>query len=66
LVYEDGAVGPLHELHAGEGYWSQAGGAIVLGKKKDVSAVEVRWPTGRATRTVVPAGTNEMEIRSPQ
>jgi hypothetical protein len=47
VQYKDGQFGPRHEVRAGEGHWSQTDGAIVLGSRAEVSALEVRSPSGR-------------------
>lgn len=62
LVYNDGSFGPRHERHAGEGYWSQAGGAIALGTRQSPVAVEVLWPGGSVQRQELPDQPHEIQI----
>jgi hypothetical protein len=54
--------GPVRELHAGSGYWSQDGACLVLGKRAAPTAVEVRWPDGHRTESPVTAAALEVEI----
>ncbi|MDR8392423.1 FG-GAP-like repeat-containing protein [Aliifodinibius sp. S!AR15-10] len=46
LVYENGTKGPLRELQAGSGYWSQHSFTQVLGYQSEPTAVEVHWSDG--------------------
>ena len=46
IRYEDGD-GPLREIAAGSGYWSQDGAVAVLGLRSTPRSVWVRWPGGR-------------------
>jgi hypothetical protein len=64
LVY-GGALGPVQEVQAGSGYWSQNGAEQVFGLAGTPAAVWVRWPGGGETRTAVPAGARELVIRQP-
>jgi len=59
-----GKLGPLREVQAGNGYWSQNGAVQVLaGKSTDNTMnVWVRWPGGKETITPVPEGAREIEI----
>jgi hypothetical protein len=43
IVYGD-RMGPVREIHAGSGYWSQDGAVQVFGLAATPSAVWVRWP----------------------
>ena len=62
LVYGD-RMGPVREIQAGSGYWSQNGAAQVFGLAGPPSAVWVRWPGGDVTRTPVPAGASEVVVK---
>jgi hypothetical protein len=62
IVYGD-KMGPVREVHAGSGYWSQNGAVQVFGLAGTPSAVWVRWPGGTESRTTVPAGEREVVIR---
>ncbi len=48
LVYEDGTKGPLREIQAGSGYWSQNSAVQVMGIDSDKmpGQIEVRWFDG--------------------
>jgi enediyne biosynthesis protein E4 len=62
IVYQD-RMGPVREIQAGSGYWSQNGAVQVMGLATTPSAVWVRWPGGAETRTPVPAGAREIVIK---
>ena len=61
LVYGD-RMGPVREVLAGSGYWSQNGAVQVFGLSGVPTAVWVRWPGGRETRTPVAAGAREIVV----
>jgi len=61
IVYE-GRMGPLREVHAGSGYWSQNGAVQVFGLEAPPIAVWVRWPGGVETRVPVAAGASEVGV----
>jgi len=54
--------GPIREIHAGSGYWSQDSLEIVLAMPERASAVWVRWPGGKTTITELPAVGNEVGV----
>jgi enediyne biosynthesis protein E4 len=62
VVYGD-RMGPVREIHAGSGYWSQNGAVQVFGLETTPSAVWVQWPGGQEARVPVPAGAAEVQIR---
>ena len=61
LMYGDRS-GPVREIQAGSGYWSQNGAVQVFGFDTPPTAVWVRWPGGGETRTPVPAGAKEVVV----
>ena len=54
--------GPVREIHAGSGYWSQDGAVQVLGTPLPPTQVWVRWAGGRTTTNSVPPGAREIEV----
>jgi enediyne biosynthesis protein E4 len=62
IVYQN-RMGPVREIQAGSGYWSQNGAVQVMGLATTPTAVWVRWPGGVETRTPVPAGAREVVIK---
>jgi len=62
VVYGD-RMGPVREIQAGSGYWSQNGATQVFGLSGEPTAIWVRWPGGGETRTPVSAGAKEIVIR---
>jgi enediyne biosynthesis protein E4 len=55
LLYGDKA-GPVKEIRAGSGYWSQDSSTLVMSLIEEPSKIWVRWPGGKITVTPVPAG----------
>ncbi len=55
-------LGPLREVRAGSGYWSQDSATLVLAAPEPPTAVWVRWPGGRETTVAVPAGAREATV----
>ena len=64
LVYGD-RMGPVREVQAGSGYWSQNGAVQVFGMASPPTAVWVRWPGGAEARFPVAAGAREVEVQQP-
>jgi hypothetical protein len=62
IVYAD-RMGPVREIEAGSGYWSQNGATQVMGLASTPTAVWVRWPGGGETRVAGPAGAREIVVR---
>lgn len=58
-------LGPVIEIQTGSGYWSQNSAIVVLPTPKAPTNVEVRWPGGKLTRTVISPGVKQLEISSP-
>lgn len=63
VVY-GGRMGPVREIQVGSGYWSQNGALQVFGLDATPTAVWVRWPGGPESRTPVPNGAKEVEVRA--
>ena len=55
IVYGN-RMGPVREIDAGSGYWSQNGAVQVFGLAATPTAVWVRWPGGGEIRVPVPPG----------
>jgi len=62
LHYGDTA-GPVREIQAGSGYWSQNGGVQVLGHTRKPTALWIRWPGGREQVLPLTVGQREITIR---
>jgi len=54
--------GPLREIHAGSGYWSQDSAVQVMSGRDPPTQLQVRWPGGKATATSIPTGAKEIEV----
>jgi hypothetical protein len=54
--------GPMREVHAGSGYWSEDSAVQVLGTPAPPTRLEVRWPGGKATTNDVPHGAKEVIV----
>lgn len=61
VVYGE-QMGPVREVLAGSGYWSQNGAVQVMGLSGTPTEVWVRWPGGHEQRVPVPAGTREVVV----
>ncbi len=61
VMYGD-RLGPVQEVQAGSGYWSQNGAVQVLGLSSTPTAVWVRWPGGGETKVPVVAGAREITV----
>jgi hypothetical protein len=64
LRYGDGD-GPVREVQAGSGYWSQNGAVQVLGRAAEPNALWVRWPGGREQVVELKPGQREITVRMP-
>ncbi len=58
-------LGPVREVRAGAGYWSQDSAVVVMGIPESPAAVEVRWPGGGVTSTAVGVGQREVVVAAP-
>ena len=56
--------GPMREIHAGSGYWSQDSAVQVLGRPEPPTQIQVRWPGGRVTTSAIPERAREISIDS--
>ena len=56
------AAGPLREIHAGSGYWSQDGAVQVIAVPATAKQLWIRWPGGKVTNTELPSGAREVTI----
>jgi hypothetical protein len=61
LKYGDRA-GPVREVQAGSGYWSQNGAVQVLGRGGEPTALWIRWPGGREQVLPLARGQTEMMV----
>ncbi len=59
---DGGKAGPVWEIRAGSGYWSQDSPTLVLTAPTAVERVRVRWPGGQESEHIVPAGAREIEV----
>ncbi|MBX3732826.1 MAG: VCBS repeat-containing protein [Verrucomicrobiae bacterium] len=54
--------GPIREVQAGSGYWSQNSAVMMLGGGTEPGEVWVRWPDAKESVHAVPGGAREVEI----
>jgi hypothetical protein len=57
-----GKPGPVQEIHAGSGYWSQDAPTQVLCSGAPATSLWCRWPNGRTNSVEVPAGVREIVL----
>lgn len=55
VVYGDHS-GPIREIHAGSGYWSQDSSTQVMGLSSQPKAIWVRWADGATDEKPIPTG----------
>ena len=58
----DGKMGPLREVHAGSGYWSQDSAVQVMSASAPATKVWVRWPGGKTVTVDLPKEAREVAI----
>ena len=61
VVYAD-RMGPVREIAAGSGFWSQNGAVQIFGLSGTPTAVWVRWPGGAITKVPVLPGMHEVVV----
>lgn len=66
VVYADGSKGPLRNVQAGSGYWSQDSAVQVLGTAKEPVQIQVTWPDGRQTTAPVSPDQHSVVIEYPE
>lgn len=54
--------GPVREVHAGSGYWSQDSVVQVLALPQGPASLWVRWPGGKTTTSPLPAEAREIWV----
>ena len=54
--------GPVREIHAGSGYWSQDGTVQVMSLANHPKKLQVRWPGGSTTTAEVPGDAREVAM----
>jgi hypothetical protein len=54
--------GPVREIHAGSGYWSQDAATQVLGRKESSASLWVRWPGGKTAIYEIPDEAREATV----
>jgi hypothetical protein len=52
--------GPMREVHAGSGYWSQDSAGIVMGTPTAPTQIWICWPGGKTNLVAIPAGAKEI------
>jgi len=65
LRYGD-AAGPVREIQAGSGYWSENGAVQVLGRARPPTALWVRWPGGGVQTFPLPPDQREITVHAPK
>jgi len=61
-LYYGEKAGPVRELHAGSGYWSQDGAVQVMGAPEIPTRIWVRWPGGAIVTGDVPENAKEVSV----
>jgi enediyne biosynthesis protein E4 len=61
-LYVGEKAGPVRELHAGSGYWSQDSAVQVMAAQATATRIFVRWPGGKTITRDLSPDTREIEI----
>jgi hypothetical protein len=56
------SAGPVREVHAGAGYWSQDSAVQVLGGAETATALWIRWPGNKTATIPLPHGAKEIRV----
>jgi len=62
LRYGEARWGPLRQLEAGSGHWSQSSLVPVMGLAGAPDRLEIRWPDGSRSQHPIPTGARELRI----
>jgi len=62
LIFGQQGPGPVREIHAGSGYWSQDSAVTVLAIPEPPTQIQVRWPGGKTTTSSVPQNAKDVSI----
>jgi enediyne biosynthesis protein E4 len=63
LQSKDG-LGPVREVQAGSGYWSQNSPVQVMAAGTTATAIVVRWPGGKTTTSALPLKAREIRVEA--
>ncbi len=55
-------LGPVREIQAGSGYWSQNSSVQVFGTPETPTEIQVRWPGGKVSAAAIPPGSTGIEM----
>jgi len=56
--------GPVREVHAGSGYWSQDSAVEVLATPESPTQIWIRWPGGKVSAAPVPPKPGEVTVNT--
>src|SRR5207302_7985108 len=56
--------GPVREIHAGSGYWSQDSSVEVLATPESPTQIWIRWPGGKVSAAPVPPKPGEVTVNT--
>ena len=56
--------GPVCEVRAGSGYWSQDSAVQVMNLSAAPTHIWIQWPDGKTTTSELPKGATEVEINA--
>lgn len=65
LIYKNGKKGPLREVQAGSGYWSQNSATQVMGFSEWPVEIRLTWPDGRISSLEVVRGKRSYLVKYP-
>jgi hypothetical protein len=62
LIFGQQRQGPVREIHARSGYWSQGSAVLVMAIPEPPAQIQVRWPGGKTTTSSVPPNAKDISI----
>jgi hypothetical protein len=64
MKYGGEKMGPVREVSAGSGYWSQESVVEVMASPEKPTGLWVRWPGGKTMEVSVPDGVKEITVNT--
>ena len=64
LIYSKNKYGPVREVHAGSGYWSQDSPVQVMATPQTPTQITILWPGGERTTSDIPSVAIEILVRT--
>ncbi|MDA7617888.1 FG-GAP-like repeat-containing protein [Verrucomicrobia bacterium] len=63
FAYPEGRLGPVREVQAGSGWWSQNSPVMVMHPSREPASIWIRWPGGETHHYPLKPGQNKLVLR---